>query len=66
MTCGKLIQCWDYLKRPCLRAAGHTPGLCNPFSENHPWEPEPKASTPTQLYEQVLQAAGLTSNKIAA
>lgn len=38
-TCNKPIKCWDLLVRPCKRAAGHTPGLCNPFSADHPFDP---------------------------
>lgn len=64
MLCGKLVTCWDYLKRPCLRDAGHVPGHCNPFSPNYP--DEEKQASPTQLYERVLQAAGLSSRKLTA
>ena len=39
-TCGVLIQCWDYLKRPCVREKGHkdngNPNCHNPFSNNGP------------------------------
>jgi len=64
MICGKMITCWDYLKRPCLREAGHAHNLCNPFGKDHPNDPHPK--TTQQLYEQVLVASGLTSRRLAA
>lgn len=65
MICGKMITCWDYLKRPCRREAGHAPNLCNPFGSDHPMDPV-KVKSPDQLYERVLQAAGLTRRRVAA
>ena len=64
MVCGKLVTCWDYLKRPCLRESGHFPGHCNPFSSDY--HEEEKQLSSEQLYEQVLQAAGLSSKNLAA
>lgn len=39
LTCNKPIKCWDLLVRPCMRPAGHTPGKCNPFGVDHPFDP---------------------------
>ena len=41
ISCGKLINCWDLQKRPCIRNVGHEGG-CNPFSKELPFE---KATT---------------------
>lgn len=38
MICGKMVRCWDNSSRPCVRHAGHTPGQCNPFSTDHPFD----------------------------
>jgi hypothetical protein len=35
--CGHVIRCWDFLRRPCIREAGHDPlEGHNPFSNSYP------------------------------
>lgn len=65
-TCGKMITCWDYLKRPCQRVAGHTPNLCNPFGPDHPWDNDRAVRNTDDLYHQVLRAANLEKVRVAA
>lgn len=31
--CGKVVKCWDFHPRPCLREQNHKGG-CNPFSNS--------------------------------
>jgi hypothetical protein len=50
--CNRLIFCYDYQKRPCLRPKGHDLG-CNPFSSGDRIETDnsmvhPKQVTPIQ------------------
>jgi len=56
VKCCRIVKCWDYLLRTCVRPWGHQGG-CNPFNDTEPLPPPTTATIASNSHKTNLITA---------